>query len=1018
MVPAACLELRFAGRPTPAYLSLRQSRLALAPSIANGLTSGDGSTPTMPVFDPLPAHLSLPDLEDEVLQLWEREQVFAKALEQNQHGAPFVFYEGPPTANGIPGVHHVLARSFKDCFLRYQQMLGRRVERRGGWDTHGLPVELEVERSLKIRAKPEIEEFGVEEFNRLCRTSVVEYIDEWERLTTRIGFWLDMKDAYRTYDPGYIESVWWSLQQIYDHGWLYRGYRVAPYCPRCQTSLSSHELGQPGAYRDNTEDPAVTVRFRLVDDPGTSLLAWTTTPWTLPGNLALAVNPEITYVRVRQDDERLILAKTRLSMLHGDYRVEEEFPGTELVGLRYQRLYPFLPEQKGAWRVLAGDFVSAEEGTGIVHTAAVYGEDDLRLSQQAGLEVAHTVGLDGRFLPSAGQFAGLFFKQADPVIQADLQERGLLYREERILHTYPFCWRCETPLIYYALDSWFIRTTAVKEALLKHNRSVRWVPSHLRDGRMGNWLESLQDWNLSRARYWGTPLPIWVCASCGRERCIGSFEELGLPSNFDPHKPFIDEVTLACACGGTMRRVPEVIDCWYDSGAMPYAQWHYPFENQEKFEREHPADYICEALDQTRGWFYTLLAESTMLFDQPAYRNVVVPSLVVDEQGRKMSKSRGNVLDPWTLISKAGADAVRWWFYTTVTVGQEYRISVQRVLESSVKFLHVLWNTQSFLVTYANLAGWRPDPGLGLGEHVLDRWILARLEATVAEVTRHLDRYDAHSACRAIQLLAEDTSTWYLRCSRPRFRGEPEVAAPAFATLWTVLRDLALLMAPFTPFVAEAIYQELTGPLAGAPASVHLDRFPRSRPEWSDPELIVKMADVRRLAEEARGQREAATVPTRQPLREAVVSGVELTSELRQVLAQEINVMAVTSERAGDDRPQIRLDFELTPELRREGALRQLVRQVQNLRKQSGLRPGAPARLEAQTSSTELREAIRLGDGLLRAQCFLSEILVTESDGAFPGGQAVTIQGGRAALRVIPVRPGERDSDTVPGDGS
>ncbi len=569
----------------------------------------------MAVFDPLPQHLNLPQLEEEILARWERDGVFRKSLEQNRDGVPFVFYEGPPTANGMPGVHHVLARSFKDCFLRYQQMLGRRVERRGGWDTHGLPVELEVERGLKLRSKAEIEEFGVEEFNRLCRASVVEYIDEWERLTSRIGFWLDMERAYRTYDASYIESVWWSLKEIFDRGWLYRGYRVAPYCPRCQTSLSSHELGQPGAYRDDTPDPAVTVRFRLVDDPGTSLLAWTTTPWTLPGNLALAVGPEIEYVRVRQGSERLVVARSRISVLKGDYQIEESFPGSRLIGLRYQRLFEYLPDQPKAWQVLGAEFVSADEGTGIVHTSAVYGEDDLRLCQQAGLEVAHTVGTDGRFLPFVERFAGLFFKAADPVIQDDLRERGLLYDEERILHTYPFCWRCETPLIYYALDSWFIRTTAVKDSLLLHNSEVRWVPAHLRDGRMGNWLETLQDWNLSRARYWGTPLPIWVCQGCGRERCVGSFKELGLAGDFDPHKPFIDEILIPCSCGEQMRRVPEVIDCWYDSGAMPYAQWHYPFENKERFSQEHPADYICEALDQTRGWFYTLLAESVLLFD-------------------------------------------------------------------------------------------------------------------------------------------------------------------------------------------------------------------------------------------------------------------------------------------------------------------------------------------------------------------------------------------------------------------
>ncbi|MGH7691568.1 MAG: isoleucine--tRNA ligase, partial [Candidatus Dormibacteria bacterium] len=792
----------------------------------------------MSAFEPVPNPVTFPELEERVLQFWRRERIFERGLEQRRYAEPFVFYEGPPTANGLPGVHHVLARAFKDCFLRYQQMRGRLVPRRGGWDTHGLPVELEVERSLQFGSKQDIERLGVEEFNRLCRGSVMEYIDEWERLTERVGFWLDLEHAYRTYDTEYIESVWWSLKQIHQRGWLFRGHRVAPYCPRCQTSLSSHELAQPGAYREDTPDPGVTVRFRLRETPGTSLLAWTTTPWTLPGNVALAVGSGIPYVEVSQRGERLVLAKGRLGILDGEFQVERELSGAELVGLRYQPIFPYLPEQAPAWRVLAADFVSTEEGTGIVHTAGAYGEDDLRLCQEAGIEVRHTVGLDGRFLPFVAAFQGIPVKQADPLIITDLESRGLLYKQERILHTYPFCWRCETPLLYYALDSWFIRTTAVKEELIRHNASTRWVPAHLRDGRMGNWLESLQDWNLSRARYWGTPLPIWTCASCQAERCVGSLAELGLAPGTDVHKPYIDEVTLACACGGEMRRVPEVIDAWYDSGAMPFAQWHYPFENQDRFEAAHPADFISEALDQTRGWFYTLLAESVMLFDQPAYRNVVVPSLVVDERGRKMSKSRGNVVDPFELISKTSSDAVRWWFYTTVSVGLEYRISVQRVADTALRFLSVLWNTQSFLVTYANLAGWRPDsstaPGPPLG--VLDRWILARLEETVAQAVAALDQYDANSACRAIAGLVDDTSTWYLRRSRGRFRGGSEEVSASCATLHRVLCQTARLMAPFTPFVAEAIFRELNPGDSPEPVSVHLEDYPEPSGEPLDHE--------------------------------------------------------------------------------------------------------------------------------------------------------------------------------------
>ncbi len=942
----------------------------------------------MTAFEPVANPVSFPELEERVLEFWQREQIFERVLEQHPEAERFVFFEGPPTANGMPGIHHVLARSFKDCFLRYQQMRGRRVERRGGWDTHGLPVELEIERSLQIGSKQEIERMGVEEFNRLCRASVMEYIDEWERLTNRIGFWLDLKHAYRTYDTEYIESVWWSLKQIHDRGWLFRGYRVAPYCPRCQTSLSSHELAQPGAYKDDTPDPGVTVRFRLREAPATSLLAWTTTPWTLPGNLGLAVGPDITYVEVSQGSESLILAKDRLETLDGPFQVEREIRGRELVGLRYQPLFPYLPEQPRAFTVMQADFVATDEGTGIVHTAGAYGEDDLRLCQEAGIEVRHTVGLDGRFLPLVADFQGLFVKDADPLISEDLRRRGLLYKEEQILHTYPFCWRCDTPLLYYALDSWFIRTTAVKERLLSHNRSVQWVPAHLRDGRMGNWLESVQDWNLSRARYWGTPLPIWICANCSEERCVGSLAELGLEPGTDVHKPFIDEVTLSCGCGGVMRRVPEVIDAWYDSGAMPFAQWHYPFENEEIFAKSHPADFISEGLDQTRGWFFTLLTESVMLFDEPAYLHVVVPSLVVDDRGRKMSKTRGNVVDPFELISKTGADAVRWWFYTTVSVGQEYRVSIQRVADTASRFLNVLWNTQSFLITYANLANWDPavDAPAPTARHPLDRWILARLQETVAESVSALDRYDANTACRAIASLVDDTSTWYLRRSRPRFRGTPDEINSCCATLHQVLRQTARLMAPFTPFIADAIFRGLTLGAGSTPLSVHLENYPEPEEAELDPQLLREMALVRRLAEDARSLREQKGVPIRQPLARADVQGAQLTEELAQVLADELNVAEVRSSQGTEGGPaRVSLDFELTPELRQEGLVRSFTRQLQDHRRQSRLKAGEPVDV-LYAADDEMAAAIEGGRDQIRSQCFANSLQRVSTGSALPPG--------------------------------
>ncbi len=897
----------------------------------------------MPAFDPVPAQVSFPELEQRIQRLWDAEDPFEAALRQRAQAPAFTFYEGPPTANGRPGVHHVLARAFKDGFLRYQQMLGRRVERRAGWDTHGLPVELEVERRLGLHSKAEIERHGVAAFNRLCRQSVAEFIGEWEQLTRRIGFWLDMQSPYRTYDPPYIESVWWSLKQIWDRGWLYQGYRVSPYCPRCQTSLSTHELNQ--GYREDTPDTAVTVRFRLVDEPQTSILAWTTTPWTLPGNVGLAVGPEIEYVRVRQGAERLILARERLSLLQGPYEVEGPVPASELVGRRYQPLYPQAAPEGDAFRVVAATFVSTTEGTGVVHTAGAYGEDDLLLCQQEGLPVRHTVGLDGCFLPMAGAFAGLFVKDADPRIVEDLEGRGLLYRADPIRHTYPFCWRCETPLLYYALTSWFIRTTAVKERLLVHNQSVQWVPAHLRDGRMGNWLESLQDWNLSRDRYWGTPLPIWICPDCDAQRCVGSFAELGLPADADPHKPFIDEVQLACACGGAMRRVPQVIDAWYDSGAMPYAQWHYPFENADRFAGAHPADFICEAIDQTRGWFFTLLAESVLLFDQPAYRHVVSPSHVVDGAGQKMSKSRGNIIEPLALLDAHGADALRWWFYTTVTVGQEYRVSPERIAEVVKRFLLILWNVQSFLVTYANLCGW--DPGAAEAvpapaeRSVLDRWLLARVAQTTAEVRRRMDLYDATVACRQLAQLVDDASTWYVRRSRARFRGEEATAA--CATLHQALRTMARLLAPFVPFVSDALWRQLSVPLAGQPSSVHLTDYPEVRSDDLDPELLEAMARLRRLVEEAHAQRERARLPLRQPLAAVTVAGAPFSAELAAVLAEELNVREVRyAPVPADGRETVSLDLALTPELRDEGWVRTLGRRGQELRRAAGLRPGQP----------------------------------------------------------------------------
>jgi len=964
----------------------------------------------MPRYSPVSSRAGFAENEATILDFWRRSDVFARSLAQREGAPPYVFYEGPPTANGRPGIHHVLARAFKDLFPRYKQMQGFQVSRKAGWDTHGLPVELEIEKKLKISGKRQIEEFGVAEFNRLCRESVSEYIDEWERLTERLGFWLDMEHPYRTYDSDYIESVWWSLKQIHDRGLLFQDYKVTPYCPRCQTSLSSHELSQ--GYRDDTPDPSVYVKFRLNDSDGkTSLLAWTTTPWTLPGNVALAVHPLEKYVRVRQGDETLILAEARLAVLDGDYEVGESFPGSELVDLTYQPLFTDMLPDGLAFVVLdAAELVSMEEGTGVVHTAAAYGEADLELCRRKGVAVRHVVGLDGRFLPGQRRYHGMFVKDADRQIVEDLRAEGNLYRSETIKHSYPFCWRCETPLLYYALTSWFIRTTAHKHQLIENNRSVAWQPAHIRDGRMGDWLENLVDWNLSRTRYWGTPLPIWICENeeCREQRCVGSANELGLTTDADLHKPFIDEVTLPCEkCGGVMRRVPDVIDCWYDSGAMPFAQWHYPFENKEWFESRHPADFICEAIDQTRGWFFSLLAESTLLFDEPAYRNVICLGHVVDKNGKKMSKSRGNIVEPATAFDEYGADALRWYFFTSVSAGAEYRLSMDAIQEVVRRFLLTLWNTYSFFVTYASIEDWDPAaaaPAVA-DRPALDRWVLARLAGTVDAVQQALDAYDATDACREIEALVEDVSKWYVRRSRNRFwKGAGEPAA--FATLHTVLHSIARMCAPFMPFLSERMYRNLSGfdgdsPPAGVPDSVHLTDFPQATDEMRDPELLLQMARLRRLVEKGLAQREQAKIKVRQPLRCATVNGERFSAELGLILAEELNVRLIRYALRETEFEDVVLDTEITDELLLEGIARELSRAVNDLRKKAGLNVEDRITLHVDAEGDALR-AVQAHEDRLRADT----LAVRVEYGALTDGVAAAdakLSAGRARIGVARV---------------
>ena len=952
------------------------------------------------MFSEVSTRAGFPDMELEVLRFWKEHDIFHKSLKQREGRPPFVFYEGPPTANNPPGIHHVLSRALKDLFPRYKTMRGYYVERKAGWDTHGLPVEIEVEKQLKFTGKQDIEKFGVEAFNKLCRESVFKYIDQFAEVTERMGYWVDLDKAYRTLDTTYMESVWWILKQIWDKDLLYQGFKVVPYCPRDQTPLSSHELAQ--GYRDDVEDPSVYIKFELVDEPKTYFLAWTTTPWTLPGNVALAVGLDIPYVRVRQGDEHYILAKARLSVLQGEYRVEADVEAKSLLGKRYKPLYEYLIPDKPAFFVVDADFVSTQDGTGIVHTAAAYGVDDLDLSLKKGIPVRHVIDLAGRFRPEVTPFAGLFVKKADPKIIEDLTQRGLMYRAETIRHTYPFCWRCGTPLLYYALTSWFIKTTAVKDQLLRNNAVVNWMPHHVGTGRMGNWLETLVDWSLSRWRYWGTPLPVWVCESCDERRCVGSVAELGLTINDDLHRPYIDRVALPCKkCGGTMRRVADLIDVWFDSGSMPMAQYHYPFENQELFKQRFPADFIAEGLDQTRGWFFSLLAISTILLDQPAFKNVIVNGTVLDKQGRKMSKSLKNSVDPLEVMSKFGADATRWYFFSAVAIGNDYRFDLPAVQDVIRRFLLILWNTYGFFANYARLDGFEPgSAAVPVRERaLLDRWLLAELAVTIADVEKAMEAYDPPTAARRLEAFVLDLSTWYVRRSRRRFwKSESDAdKRSAYQTLYQVLVSVAQLLAPFMPFVSETIYQNLAAGKGGQPESVHLSDWPVAASDWRDDELRKQMSVVRRLVATGLAARNTAGIKVRQPLLAVTIGEKRLNPELETILLEELNIKAARYQGEGGS---LTLDTEISPELKLEGLARDLVRKIQELRKQSGF---------------AVEDRIRLyyeGDGILadalerwRDYIATETLAVAIARGVAPNGASVeTLQIEGHSLRVSVVR--------------
>ncbi len=869
-------------------------------------------------FGPVDPQLDLVALEQRVLARWRELDLAEVVLHLRDGAPPWVFYEGPPTANGRPGLHHVWARAFKDLFPRFQTMRGRDVPRKGGWDCHGLPVEIEVEKELGFTNKSQIEDFGIEKFNARCRESVQRYVGDWEALTERAGIWIDAKDAYWTLSNDYVESVWWLLKQLYEKGLLYEGHRVIPYCSRCGTALSSHELGQPGVYRD-VADPSVYVRFPVVDRD-VDLLVWTTTPWTLISNVAAAVGPSITYVRVRAGNgvggRDLVVAEARAPE---GAEVVEHYRGADLVGWRYRRPFDLLPIDHRGQRVVGAAFVTTEDGSGIVHLAPAFGADDMDAARADDLPVINPVGPDGAFGPEVGPWAGVWVKDADRSIIDDLSARGLLVREEAYAHSYPHCWRCGTPLIYWAKTSWFVRTSHHRRDLLRENEHVNWYPDHIKHGRFGDWLENNVDWALSRDRYWGTPLPIWRCEH-GHDTCIGSVEELSRLAGrdlvgLDLHRPAVDDVELPCpsaaGCDGVARRVAPVLDAWFDSGSMPSAQHHYPFGDRAEFQSAFPADFICEAIDQTRGWFYSLLAVNTLVFGSTPYRNVVCLAFVVDEFGQKMSKSKGNVLDPWHVFDTFGADALRWYFFSAGSPWINRRVYEDGIREATRKTLITLWNVFAFFATYADLAGWQPDDaGDGAGPadvsegdwdpstddppgHVLDRWADARLAQTVAAVTDALDDFDALGGATTLAAFVDDLSNWYVRRSRPRFWGPagggPDPGAPE--TLYRCLTVVSQLLAPFCPFLADELYVTLTGEM-----SVHVQHWP----DLPDPDpaaagLLADMDTARRLVGLGRSARTDAGVRTRQPLRRALVlhPGVDLPPEVRAQVADELNVKAI-----------------------------------------------------------------------------------------------------------------------------
>ena len=878
-------------------------------------------------------------MEKEIANLWTARNVIKKNFDMNQDGEYFTFYDGPPTANGKPHIGHILTRVMKDIIPRYKVMKGYKVIRKAGWDTHGLPVELEIEKKLGISGKEQIEEYGVEKFVKECKESVFTYVSMWEKMTEQIGYWVDMENPYVTYHNPYIESVWWALKQMWDKGLLYEGHKVMPYCPRCGTALSSHEVAQ--GYKD-VKDLTAIAKFKVADEENKYILAWTTTPWTLPSNLALCINKAYTYIEAKVNDDILILAKDLAPKVLGeDFETVREFQGAELLGTKYEQLMPFGKVEGKAFEVIHGDYVTLSDGTGVVHIAPAYGEDDSLVAKANGITFINLVDKAGKFVEEVTPWAGKFVKKCDESICKWLEENNKLFKAEKHLHSYPHCWRCDTPLLYYPKESWFVAMTTLRDKLIENNNKINWYPDNIRTGRFGKFLENVIDWGISRDRYWGTPLPIWQC-ECGHKECIGSIEELknkgiNVPEDIELHKPYIDEVHLNCPeCGKEMERVKEVIDCWFDSGSMPFAQLHYPFENKELFEQNYPAQFISEAVDQTRGWFYTLLAISTAVFDRNPFENCIVLGHVLDKKGLKMSKSKGNVVDPFEVLASEGADATRWHFYTASAPWLPTRFSTDDVSEAGRKFLSTLWNVYSFYVLYADLDKFNPTEYADfVSDNVMDKWIMSKLNTLVKDVDDKLNSYDITNAALAIEDFTDELSNWYVRRNRARYWSETltDDKIGAYVTLYRVLTTLVKVSAPFVPFITEEIYQNLVVNLdPKAEESVHLCLWPEVNEKAIDKNLEAEMDLAYKIVKLGRSARNGANIKNRQPLSKMLVSTDSLPVYYGDIIIDELNIKAVEF---GADL-STHVNFEIKPNLPVLG--RAYGKMIPQIRKEIGAR--------------------------------------------------------------------------------